>query len=312
MSRSFKDDPEDESEAVRLLRQLSLDVSDIVGRQTEFEKRLKSVEGSGKNPTGEGDNNTGGGDGDGDGEASGGKKQGGVVLKKDVSSSRTRYSDTKSIPVSDEVAEDESETAEYASIRDLVAKVKLPNKLLLGDTSYTIAPESRRALNILKRSGGVIQTALRVLRDIDERRAAHADDVENIYVCLETLMKFLKKESNQLMYEGAGMDKSHIKLVNCMVKNEVSEQEVRAVEFATAIKKAALVSSEVKIAEDKSKKSKSQGNFGGNRKFDYTNRGYGPSGYNSGYRGSDQRGYNSQRSAPRDNFDSVVSQSTKM
>lgn len=298
MSTESKDDG---NEVLSLLRQLTVDVGEIKGRQKEFESRLKEVERPAKGAIG------GAGGGESRSEGNGG-------------GARTRNSKSgifsRSLPSIDEIGEDdESEYAEYASVKDLVKKVKLPPKLLLGDTTFYVLPDSKKTLNLIRKAGGFVQTSLRVLRDIDERSAAHCDDIENLFVCLESVMKLLQNEAGQLMFEGAGMHRDHVKLIRSLAKNDYfTDQEIRAVEYATVIKKAALVSNEIKAAEDaKNRRSKSSNYRGGNNNnsnFAYTNKGFGP----ANYRERDQRGsggFNNQRQ-PRDNFENVVSQSTKM
>lgn len=299
-------EPKEESnEVLSLLRQLTVDVGEIKGRQKEFESRLKAVEGPEVAVGRAGGGARGGGRSESESRSEG--NGGGARTKSGRFNSR-------SLPPIDEVGEDdENEFAEYASVKDLVKKVKLPPKLLLGDTSFYVVPDSKKTLNLVRRAGGFIQTSLRVLRDIDDRGAAHCDDVENLFVCLESVMKLLQNEAGQLMFEGAGMHKDHVKLIKSLAKNDFfTDQDIRAVEFATVIKKAALVSGEIKAAEDaKNRRAKSSGYRGNNNNsnFTYTNKGFGP----SNYRDRDQRGgYNNNQRQSRDNFENVVSQTTKM
>lgn len=306
------DPKKEDNEVLSLLRQLTVDVGEIKGRQSEFESRLKAVE-KPAGPAIAGGHRAVGGrtDYEDGGRGAEGNANGGARPKQNKSG---RFN-ARSPPTVDEIGEDdETEFAEYASVKDLVKKVKLPPKLLLGDTSFYVVPDSKKTLNLVRRAGGFVQTSLRVLRDIDDRGAAHCDDIENLFVCLESVMKLLQNEAGQLMFEGAGMHRDHVKLVRSLAKSDFfTDQDIRAVEFATVIKRAALVSNEIKAAEDaKNRRARSSNsNYrGNNNNFSYTNKGFGP----SNYRERDQRsgGYNNQQRQPKDNFDSVVTQSTKL
>ena len=205
---------------------------------------------------------------------------------------RRRQNNESHFP-NEEFGEEEDNQGEYASIRDSFMRIKLPGQFHLGDTSFPCSGEARRVLNIIKKSAGILQTSLRVLREADDRGAVADDTADNLMKCLTHHIRFLQTETQACMFEGSGIQKDGLRLIrSCSRSDYFSERDVRAVEFATAIQNCAKASD------------REHPRFNTRRRF---------GGYNRNFRsGSFRGGNNSYTNRDRDNFDGVVSQATKL
>lgn len=74
--------------------------------------------------------------------------------------------------------------SDYLALKDSLSNVLLPGSLTIGDSSFSLKPESRTKVSFIKRNASYVQTGLKLLKQIGDRGSFCESDLDSIYTIL--------------------------------------------------------------------------------------------------------------------------------
>ena len=134
-------------------------------------------------------------------------------------------------------AEIDNSYQNYSSIKDSVARIKLPAELLLPESGLVIKPgEAKNRLAFVKKASSFTTTTLKVLKEVGDRGSVNGQDLDNILACLTAQQHMFQIEQNLCVVEGTGVSKDTLQLYKFISKNPTfGHADAQALESACRI-----------------------------------------------------------------------------